>query len=409
MTLTLLLDLDDTLLFNPMGTFIPIYLQKLSAHLARYAAPEDLVRALLAGTDQMMQNQRPDRTLKQVFDSVFYPALNLRPREMKAAIEQFYAEVFPTLQPLTQPRPEAVQLVESALERGYQLAIATNPLFPLSAIAQRLEWAGLSPQKYPFSLIPSYETFHFTKPNPTFFAELLAYLDWPEGPVVMIGDDPDRDIRPAQQAGLATYWVQNGPPLGQLSTSAPEGGPLEAFLTWLDTHHAPSIQPTYNHPIALMAILRATPAALHSLSLSLEKTAWNVRPQPDAWSLTEIVCHLRDVEVEVNLPRLKRILAEPNPFLPGVDSDRWAEERQYCQQNGRQALQRFSQARQRTLQLLERLTPADWKRSVRHAFFGPTQVQELVNFMASHDQMHLRQVHQTLITRAHRDAKAQRP
>jgi FMN phosphatase YigB (HAD superfamily) len=400
-TLTLLLDLDDTLLLNPMQTFLPAYLQQLSTHLARFAPPTQMVQALLAGTEEMMQNQRPDRTLKQVFEAVFYPALGLRPRALRASIEQFYAEIFPTLQPLTRPQPAAVQLVESALERGYRLAIATNPLFPLTAITQRLEWAGLSPQKYPFSLIPSYETFHFTKPNPAFFAELLAYLDWPEGPLVMVGDDVERDIRSAQAMGLATYWVHNEQPTSVSSDAAPAGGPLEDLLSWLDALPASSLQPHYNHPTALKAILRATPAAIHTLSRSLARPAWSARPQPNEWSLTEIVCHLRDVEIEVNLPRLERILQEPYPFLPGVDSDRWAEERQYQQQDGRRALQRFSRARQRSLQLLERLSPADWQRNVRHAIFGPTQVLELVSFMAGHDQMHMHQVHQALIARAH--------
>ena len=72
--------------------------------------------------------------------------------------------------------------------------IATNPLFPRTAIYQRLEWAGLPPDKYPFSLIPSYETFHFAKPNPTYFAEFLTISGWPDGPMIMVGNDLEHDI-----------------------------------------------------------------------------------------------------------------------------------------------------------------------------------------------------------------------
>ena len=88
------------------------------------------------------------------------------------------------------------------------LAIATNPLFPLTAIEQRLDWAGLSPEEYPFSIVPSYENAHFAKPNPAFLAELLARLGWPEGPVVMVGDDPDNDVRCGLELGLARFLVE---------------------------------------------------------------------------------------------------------------------------------------------------------------------------------------------------------
>ena len=47
---------------------------------------------------------------------------------------------------------------------------------------------------------------------------------------------------------------------------------------------------------------------------------------------------------------------EINPFLPGVDTDRSAEERNYIQQDGRSALHRFIYDRIKLLNLLEGLT-----------------------------------------------------
>ncbi|HEY5669458.1 MAG TPA: hypothetical protein VIS10_05630, partial [Anaerolineales bacterium] len=141
MSLTLLLDLDDTLLVNPLKQFLPAYLSKLSTHLAPYAEPSLMVQALLAGTRQMVENQQPDCNLRDVFGSVFYPSLKVLPQEIQPAIDQFYTDVFPSLKQLTQIKPEAVELVDKAFERGYRVAISTNPLFPQTAIIQRLEWA----------------------------------------------------------------------------------------------------------------------------------------------------------------------------------------------------------------------------------------------------------------------------
>jgi hypothetical protein len=62
MSLTLLLDLDDTCLGNSMDTFIPAYLQAMGDHLSGYIPPEDLASALMSSTQDMFQNTRPDRT-----------------------------------------------------------------------------------------------------------------------------------------------------------------------------------------------------------------------------------------------------------------------------------------------------------------------------------------------------------
>jgi hypothetical protein len=142
--------------------------------------------------------------------------------------------------------------------------------------------------------------------------------------------------------------------------------------------------------------LRTTPAVLKGLCADLEITTWALRPAPQEWSPTEILCHLRDVDGEVNLPRLQKMLHEKNPFLPGVDTDRWAMERDYFHQDGASALRQFISQRMQELDLLQRLSPRDWDRSARHAIFGSTQLKEMVAMMAGHDQVHVRQMEKAL-------------
>jgi len=118
-------------------------------------------------------------------------------------------------------------------------------------------------------------------------------------------------------------------------------------------------------------------------------------PAPAEWCLTEIIGHLRDVEREVNLPRLRKVLAEQNPFLVGEATDVWVKERNYAGQDGYQALADFTAARKEVLELLDGLA-AEWSRPARHAIFGPTTLQELVGFVAGHDRAHVQQVWKTL-------------
>ncbi|HZD57188.1 MAG TPA: HAD-IA family hydrolase [Anaerolineales bacterium] len=394
---TLLLDLDDTLLSNKLDTFLPAYFQALASHWSRHVEPNRFIAALISSTQTMIQNQRPDRTLKDIFEDSFYPSLGLNAKEVETDFDSFYAEVFPTLQPLTRTRARAIELIEYAFDCGYQVVIATNPLFPRTAILQRLEWAQISPQRYPFRLITSYETFHFTKPNPAYYAEILARIGWPSGPAAMIGDDLENDIYPARRLGLAAFWITENGQSAPGKKYKPSGiGELADVIPWLEAGPSGYLKTDYSSIDSILATLRATPAALHTLSSDLSSELFTIGPEPGEWCLAEILCHLRDVEEEVNLARYQKVVGETDPFLPGMVTDPWADERQYICQDGPTALAEFSQARIKALALLENAEPQDWHRTARHAIFGPTNLQELASINAGHDRLHVQQFHQTL-------------
>jgi len=95
MPITLLLDLDDTLLNTNMDTFIPAYYQGLAAALADKVAPEVMIPALMSGTRAMMQNLDPVLTLREVFDAHFFPRLAMDRPVLQERIDHFYDEVFP--------------------------------------------------------------------------------------------------------------------------------------------------------------------------------------------------------------------------------------------------------------------------------------------------------------------------
>ena len=397
MTLNLLLDLDDTLLGNKIDTFVPVYSRKLGEHFAPFADPDKVVKMLLYATGEMVKNQQPDQTLEESFDKVFYPALGLERAKVQGAIDTFYKQIFPTFKELTQPIEGAIDLVKTSFERGYRVAIATNPLFPRTAILQRLAWARLNPDEYPFALIPSFESFHFAKPNPALYAELLAQMGWPDGPVVMVGDDLDLDISGARRLGMCAFWIaQTGkqPPTDERAPTAK--GSQGEVLPWIDSLPEAKLLLEFSTPSAMLAILRATPAALDTLIRQKPYEKIQQRPQAGEWSAGEIICHLRDVEIEVYLPRVRKVISEINPFLPGVDTDPWATERNYVSQDPKDALHSFVNARMELITMLKSLDPTGWDRQARHAIIGPTSLRELVNILLSHDRLHIQQIHQTV-------------
>lgn len=387
---TLLFDLDGTLLDTNLDAFVPAYFQKLAAHLSARIPPDTLVKYLMLGTRAMMLSEDPTLTLNQVFDKNFYPFLGVTREEMQDEIESFYDNVFPSLQEIAKPIPGVIEMIEWAFDAGHRVVIATSPLFPRKAVDHRLRWAGLSPEKYPFHLITSYEHFHFLKPHAAYFAEVLGFLGWPDGPILMVGNDVEQDLVPAAALGLATYHA--------LDTSSKDGfnatghGLISELRSWLEATPPDSLLPAYTSPTSILAQLRSTPAVLAGLLEYVPASAWTHRPAESEWSATEILCHMRDVEREVDQPRIDLILSQDEPFIAGQDPDTWAVERNYNAQTGQDALHDFTSARLGTLEKISGLSPAQWSRKTRHAIFGPTSLQELVSFNAEHDRLHIRQL-----------------
>src|SRR5581483_2185930 len=291
MILTLLLDLDDTLLNTNMDAFVPAYFQALAKHLGGRVRPEAMLPALMSGTQLMLASNDPSRTLQEVFEADFYPKLGVPKSELNDLIEDFYDNVFPSLGSVTKKRAGAVELVEWALAKGYRVAIATDPLFPRKATYHRIRWAGLEPER--FDLISSFETFHFSKSHPAYFAEVLGRLGWPDGPVLMVGNDVERDLAPAQRLGLMTYHID----AESASRSGPEAGRrgnLHDLRSWLESADLPSLEPSFKTKEAILAIMASTPGVMKSLMSDLPQASWSDEPSSDDWAVIEVLCHLRD-------------------------------------------------------------------------------------------------------------------
>ena len=392
MSLTLLLDLDHTLLDTNLDAFMPAYFQALSQHMADHSAPDTMLRALIAGVKRMNENEDPTHTLEEIFEADFYAKLGFSKQDLIHIIEEFYDNVFPALARHTRQRPGAVPFVEWAVSCGYRIAIATDPLFPRKATYHRLRWAGFEPER--FELVSSFEHFHFSKTHPAYYAEVLGRLGWPEGPVLMVGNDIERDLVPAHRLGLKTFFVDGDSAPGPGFEAG--RGKLTDLRPWLESIDLSALEPTLKSREAVLAMMVSTPAILGSLSSSLTEEGWRHEPTREAWAMNEIVCHLRDTEREVHQMQLNLMIERVGAFIPRPDSGVWASEREYLNVNGRSALAEFARARIHNIQTLNGLGNELWQRSARHAIFGPTDFLEVVGFMADHDRLHIQQAWKTL-------------
>ena len=212
----LLLDLDDTLLINDMEAFIPHYFRALYAYFEPLCPPGIFIEALQAGTRAMFRNEGNNGTNEAVFERVFYSYAELDPEVLGPRFERFYREEFDKLGVHTAPDPCARSLVALAFAQGYQVAIATQPLFPRVAIEARLRWAGVGVDEFAYDFISSYEEMMACKPHPRFFQTILDALGRQPEECLMVGDSPTADMA-AGQFGLRTFWVNRQglrPPAG---------------------------------------------------------------------------------------------------------------------------------------------------------------------------------------------------
>jgi HAD superfamily hydrolase (TIGR01549 family) len=214
-----LFDLDDTLLGNPMDTFVPAYFQALTRYLDNLVPPERLITHMMEATEAMSANRSQELTNEEAFASVFYPLLGEDRATVESAFQQFYAQHFPRLRGLTSKRPEARSLVGSALDHGMQVAIATNPMFPRIAVEERLAWAGVPVEQFDYALVTTYENMHATKPHLAYYREILERLGQRPDKCLMVGDSWKMDIAPASSVGLRVFWVttDNEPPAAPVS------------------------------------------------------------------------------------------------------------------------------------------------------------------------------------------------
>lgn len=392
MPLTLLFDLDDTLLDTNLEAFVPAYFQALATHMESRVSADIMLRALVQGLSLMNKSVDPTRTLQEVFEADFYPKLGLPKEGLSDVIEEFYDNVFPTLETYTRRRPAAAPLIEWALSCGFRVAIATDPFFPRKATYHRVRWAGLVPEQ--LELISTFEHFHFSKTHPAYFAEMLGRLGWPEGAVLMVGNDVKRDLMPAHRLGLKTYLVD-----GEADSSPGfevGRGKLADLRPWLESVNLSTLEPSFESRDSILGIMRSTPAILRSLSSSLKTDEWKHEPTEEDWAVNEIVCHLRDTEMEIHQLQLNLMFARTGAFIPRPDTSVWANEREYLNVNGPTALADFTSARLLNLDKLNNSDSEIWSRKARHAIFGPTNFLEVTSFMADHDRMHIQQAWKTL-------------
>src|SRR6266853_4666270 len=114
-------------------------------------------------------------------------------------------------------------------------------------------------------------------------------------------------------------------------------------------------------------------------------------PIPGKWSAAEIVHHLADSETTSGI-RLRRLLVEDHPLIPGYDQNAYAARLHYNNRELAPALDAFRSARATAAQLFEFMSEEDWRREGKHSESGSYTAEDWLTIYAVHAHNHAAQI-----------------
>ncbi|MBO5461211.1 MAG: HAD family hydrolase [Ruminococcus sp.] len=227
----ILFDLDGTLLPMKQDAFVKSYFTLLGVEFVKLGIdPQQFKLALFKGVEAMVTNDGSctnETAFWNTFTSIVPGDLDL----FQEKTMHFYETEFNKVIEATQPTEWAAKIISLVKAKGLNVYLATNPLFPQIATAQRIRWAGLNAED--FLDITTYEHCHYCKPNVEYFRELIEkhHLDPKE--CLMVGNDVDEDLV-ISKLGVKTYLITNTMENKKnLPITADYTGTLEDFYSFI--------------------------------------------------------------------------------------------------------------------------------------------------------------------------------
>lgn len=130
---------------------------------------------------------------------------------------------------------------------------------------------------------------------------------------------------------------------------------------------------------------------IRALLAGINQEESEIKPNPESWSILEVVCHLYDEEREDFREHLDFILHRQNEEWHRIDPDGWVTERKYNEQNLAEMQEKFFAERLKSMEWLQGLSEADWENTYTSQF-GSMKAGDMFSCWIAHDNLHVRQL-----------------
>jgi hypothetical protein len=128
-----------------------------------------------------------------------------------------------------------------------------------------------------------------------------------------------------------------------------------------------------------------------SLLAGLTKEEARFKPNPETWSILEVICHLYDEEREDFREHLDFILHRQNEDWHSIDPQGWVTSRKYNEQSFNEMQGKFFAERRKSLDWLKDLSNANWG-TTYISEHGSVPAGEMFASWVAHDNLHIRQL-----------------
>lgn len=201
---TVLFDLDGTLLPMDQEEFTRGYFELLAEKMSAYGyEKQQLIDAVWKGTDAMVKNAG-DASNEESFWRKFTELYGEKALSDKGLFNEFYENEFQGAKAFCGFDPKVAETVRTIKKARLRVVLATNPIFPQSAVQSRIQWAGLDVSD--FEYITTYENSRYCKPNPEYYSEILSKLKLQPEECLMVGNDVTEDMA-ARTVGMNVFLL----------------------------------------------------------------------------------------------------------------------------------------------------------------------------------------------------------
>jgi hypothetical protein len=129
---------------------------------------------------------------------------------------------------------------------------------------------------------------------------------------------------------------------------------------------------------------------IRALLLDVTQEEAQVKPNPESWSMLEVICHLYDEEREDFREHVDFILHRQNGEWHQIDPQAWVTERRYNEQNFVEMQETFFAERQKSLEWLQEISGSNWDITYTSQY-GSVTAGEMFSSWVAHDNLHIRQ------------------
>jgi hypothetical protein len=148
----------------------------------------------------------------------------------------------------------------------------------------------------------------------------------------------------------------------------------------------------------ILAILRESPGRLATITGGLDESQLRAAPQPEEWSVTEVLAHLRAC-ADVWGDAIDTILRSDRPTIRAVNPRTYVKSTGYPALEFGPSLRDFTAQRERLNVVLASLPEADWSRAATVLGGGnPLEltVHRYAHRLARHERTHWKQMEKTV-------------